>query len=126
MKSRYSYFKIETITSITTPTFKFGATAPTDCLQYFTASTGQVSSFNWKDVTPTANVPRQLANQDYNICFRTELVNSQVCENLFILCKFILITLEIRKIKKTNGKAIIPVFLKTLMMINCRGRPSYA
>ena len=82
MKSRYSCFKIETITSITTSAFKFGTTAPTDGLQYFTASTGQVSSFNWKDVTPTVNVPRQLVNQDYNICFRTELVNSQVCENL--------------------------------------------
>ena len=51
------------------------ATAPLDCLQYFTATQGQVSSFNWKDA---ALAPRQLVGQDYNICFRAELINSQV------------------------------------------------
>jgi hypothetical protein len=40
-----------------------------DCLQYFTGRTGTVKSFNWRDVTGTAT--RQLANQDYSICFRT-------------------------------------------------------
>jgi hypothetical protein len=43
--------------------------APTDCLQYFTARVGMVKSFNWRDVAGRAT--RQLANQDYSICFRT-------------------------------------------------------
>ncbi|XP_046459011.1 uncharacterized protein LOC124205602 [Daphnia pulex] len=55
--------------------------APTECLQYFTASTGRVRSFNWQDVN--VNAIRQLNNQKYNICFRTELVSgsraSQLC-----------------------------------------------
>ncbi len=46
--------------------------APDECLQYFTAPTGTIRTFNWRD---TANrAARQLANQDYYICFRTELV----------------------------------------------------
>ncbi|KZS14670.1 Uncharacterized protein APZ42_020016 [Daphnia magna] len=49
--------------------------APGNCLQYFTAATGRVKSFNWQD-TPTGTT-RQLNNQNYNICFRTELVSSQ-------------------------------------------------
>ncbi|XP_046637991.1 uncharacterized protein LOC124316223 isoform X3 [Daphnia pulicaria] len=53
--------------------------APAECLQYFTAATGRVKSFNWKD----AAGPRQLNNQNYNICFRTELVSgsraNQMC-----------------------------------------------
>ncbi|XP_046459325.1 uncharacterized protein LOC124205840 [Daphnia pulex] len=49
--------------------------APVDCLQYFTAPTGRVSSFNWRDVPVSAI--RQLNNQNYNICFRTELVDRQ-------------------------------------------------
>ncbi|XP_045028652.1 uncharacterized protein LOC116921106 [Daphnia magna] len=54
--------------------------APPNCLQYITESTGTVKSFNWKDVAPSATSPRQLADQDYQICFRTELVgtNQQV------------------------------------------------
>ena len=32
---------------------------------------------NWQDVAGSA-APRQLNNQNYNICFRTELVASQV------------------------------------------------
>ncbi|KAK4010451.1 hypothetical protein OUZ56_019594 [Daphnia magna] len=43
--------------------------APLDCLQYFTARTGSVRSFNWRDVGGTRT--RQLANQDYSICFKT-------------------------------------------------------
>jgi hypothetical protein len=50
--------------------------APEDCLQYFTTSTGSVMTFNWMDTTNRAT--RQLASQDYYICFRTELVNRQV------------------------------------------------
>jgi hypothetical protein len=53
--------------------------APTDCLQYFTSATGRVKSFNWQDVASTAT--RQLNNQKYNICFRTEKISSQVCIN---------------------------------------------
>ncbi|XP_045028476.1 uncharacterized protein LOC116921548 isoform X1 [Daphnia magna] len=49
--------------------------APDDCLQYFTSSAGSVMTFNWVDTTNRAT--RQLANQDYYICFRTELVNRQ-------------------------------------------------
>ncbi|EFX70294.1 hypothetical protein DAPPUDRAFT_112776 [Daphnia pulex] len=49
--------------------------APVDCLQYFTAPTGRVSSFNWRDVPVSAI--RQLNNQNYNICFRTELIDRQ-------------------------------------------------
>lgn len=50
--------------------------APPGCLQYFTASSGRVRSFNWQDVgAPTST--RQLNNQNYNICFRTELVTGQ-------------------------------------------------
>ncbi|XP_059351680.1 uncharacterized protein LOC130689828 isoform X2 [Daphnia carinata] len=49
--------------------------APAGCLQYYTASSGKVKSFNWQDVTTTAI--RQLNNQNYNICFRTELLSGQ-------------------------------------------------
>ena len=50
--------------------------APTSCLQYFTASTGNVKSFGWKDMTASSTQVNQLANQNYKICFRSEL-NSQ-------------------------------------------------
>ncbi|XP_057368742.1 uncharacterized protein LOC130689822 [Daphnia carinata] len=49
--------------------------APTDCLQYYTSSTGKVKSFNWQDTTGGAI--RQLNNQNYNICFRTEFISGQ-------------------------------------------------
>ncbi|KAI9559184.1 hypothetical protein GHT06_015973 [Daphnia sinensis] len=52
-------------------------TAPSDCLQYFTARTGTVKTFNWRDVTGTAT--RQLANQGYSICFRSALTQRQLC-----------------------------------------------
>jgi hypothetical protein len=55
----------------------FVCLAPEDCLQYFTTSTGSIMTFNWMDTTSRAT--RQLASQDYYICFRTELVNRQVC-----------------------------------------------
>jgi len=44
--------------------------APKDCLQYFTQSSGSVRSFNWRDTSGL----RQLANQDYKVCFRNELI----------------------------------------------------
>nr|CAH0108996.1 unnamed protein product [Daphnia galeata] len=60
--------------------------APPNCLQYITESTGTVKSFNWKDVTASATSQRQLADQDYLICFRTELVgNSQQVPNTHCL-----------------------------------------
>lgn len=52
-------------------------TAPRDCLQYFTRhmGTGSVKSFNWRD----ASGMRQLADMDYKICFRNEIItNKQV------------------------------------------------
>ncbi len=57
--------------------------APPDCLKYFTSATGQVNSFNRMEIAGTAT--RQLNNQNYNICFRTELVSSQVCFILLLL-----------------------------------------
>ncbi|EFX72897.1 hypothetical protein DAPPUDRAFT_325653 [Daphnia pulex] len=64
-----------------------GATylAPVDCLQYFTSATGKVKSFNWQDVSSTAI--RQLNNQKYNICFRTELVSgSKAAQTCLTVC----------------------------------------
>ncbi len=55
--------------------------APPDCLQYFTAGAGQVKSFNWQD----SAAAQQLNNQNYNICFRTELVASGAVRIKFIL-----------------------------------------
>jgi hypothetical protein len=49
-------------------------------LQYFSSTSGTLSSFNWKDVAGTAT--RQLANQAYTICFRTELVSNQKATSL--------------------------------------------
>ena len=54
--------------------------APAGCLKYYTSTTGSFHSFNWKDVTATT--PRQLANMDYKVCFRTELVNGQRASTL--------------------------------------------
>ncbi|XP_032783152.2 uncharacterized protein LOC116921066 [Daphnia magna] len=48
--------------------------APKDCLQYFTSAQGRVSSFNWHDASST--LTRQLNNQNYRICFRTELLKA--------------------------------------------------
>ncbi|XP_032781855.2 uncharacterized protein LOC116919933 [Daphnia magna] len=50
--------------------------APKDCLQYFMSSTGVVRSFNWRDTPGPAT--RQLNNQNYNICFRTEEIDKQL------------------------------------------------
>lgn len=57
--------------------------APADCLQYFTGTSGQVSTFNWKDDT---SATRQLNGQVYNICFRTEQLSSgQVVGRMMII-----------------------------------------
>jgi hypothetical protein len=77
--SRYTpyTFAVRIIRNITVVFFPEDSIAPADCLQYFSAASGRVKSFNWQDVAGTAT--RQLNNQYYNICFRTELVSSQVC-----------------------------------------------
>ncbi|EFX71385.1 hypothetical protein DAPPUDRAFT_308907 [Daphnia pulex] len=54
--------------------------APVDCLQYLTAATGRVRSFNWLDTNSTT--VRQLNNQNFNICFRTELIARQTASEL--------------------------------------------
>ena len=52
--------------------------APTDCLQYFKDYRGVVKSFNWlendhgREDSPISN--KQLANQEYNVCFKAENV----------------------------------------------------
>jgi len=48
-----------------------------DCLQYFTKSVGTIHSFNWKDTS--ASNTRQLADMDYHICFRSEVISNKVC-----------------------------------------------
>ena len=74
-------------------------TAPPGCLQYFVSSSTikTVRSFNWVDVGVASSVPpitpispnpgsvdqissrnRQLANQDYKMCFRREKILTQV------------------------------------------------
>lgn len=59
--------------------------APADCLQYFTQTNGIVKSFNWKESISSASAPRQLANQDYNICFRTEQITISPLSSSVIL-----------------------------------------
>lgn len=44
--------------------------APSGCLQYFTAASGQFTSFNYKTTEADANGPNHLANLNYAICFR--------------------------------------------------------
>nr|CAH0107322.1 unnamed protein product [Daphnia galeata] len=74
--TRFWNVKIETLPC--------GATylAPADCLQYFSAASGRVKSFNWQDVAGTAT--RQLNNQNYNICLRKELVSSQKANKMCV------------------------------------------
>ncbi|EFX82915.1 hypothetical protein DAPPUDRAFT_240663 [Daphnia pulex] len=54
--------------------------APKDCLQYFSSASGTIKSFNWQDVAVAAT--RQLNNQNYNICFRTEEIDKQVSSRM--------------------------------------------
>jgi len=53
---------------------------PPGCLQYFTGTTGTVSSFNWQGVT-TRTSSVHLQNQDYNICVRQERGSCHICWN---------------------------------------------
>ncbi|XP_057368628.1 uncharacterized protein LOC130689709 [Daphnia carinata] len=55
---------------------------PNDCLQYFNDFGGIVKSFNWMDSTHVKrplNHPRQLANQQYNICFKANSLAKSIC-----------------------------------------------
>jgi len=56
--------------------------APANCLQYMTKSAGQIESFNFKQDYPAA--VRQLADQNYNICFKRRTV---IRKYLIILIK---------------------------------------
>jgi len=47
--------------------------APVNCLQYFTRDAGQIESFNFKQEAPAG--VRQLADQNYNMCFKRTTVN---------------------------------------------------
>lgn len=48
---------------------------PSGCLQFFTGTTGTFTSFNYQSSTSAYH----LSNQDYDICFRRESGNSQIC-----------------------------------------------
>lgn len=50
--------------------FKNFFLAPSGCLQYFTAASGQFTSFNYKTIAPSGDGPNHLANLNYAICFR--------------------------------------------------------
>lgn len=47
--------------------------APNGCLQYFTASTGSIESFNYNN-----RAGPYLGNMDYGICFQRLLQNSRL------------------------------------------------
>jgi len=49
---------------------------PPGCLQYFTGTTGTVSSFNYLSTSTTR---RHLSNQDYEMCFRREKGYCSIC-----------------------------------------------
>lgn len=74
--NKYYYYDIALLRVV------FLNTAPPDCLQYHTQTTGMIKSFNWKDVAPAAASPRQLAEQDYQICFRQEVLNNNQVSRL--------------------------------------------
>lgn len=48
----------------------FFSLAPSGCLQYFSAASGQFTSFNYKTIAPSGDGPNHLANLNYAICFR--------------------------------------------------------
>jgi len=54
---------------------------PSGCLQYFTGTTGRVSSFGFPETTATAigDDVTHLANQEYTICFRREVNQCVMC-----------------------------------------------
>lgn len=52
--------------------------APNSCLQYYTGVSGTIRSFNYDGING-----RQLSNQDYSICIRTE---SNFCGIAYTVC----------------------------------------
>lgn len=56
----------------------FLLSAPNSCLQYFTGVSGTIKSFNYDGTNG-----RQLSNQDYSICVRTE---SNFCSIAYSVC----------------------------------------
>jgi len=51
--------------------------APANCLQYMTKDAGQIESFNFRQDNPAT--VRQLANQNYNICFKRKSGYCSMC-----------------------------------------------
>ena len=56
----------------------FGSAVDNSCLQYFSGVSGTIKSFNYDGVNG-----RQLSNQDYSICIRTE---SNFCGIAYTTC----------------------------------------
>ncbi|CAB4054062.1 unnamed protein product [Lepeophtheirus salmonis] len=53
---------------------------PPGCLQYFTGTTGKISSFNYPtSETTTTTSSSHLSNQCYSICFRQEATKCSIC-----------------------------------------------
>lgn len=52
--------------------------APNSCVQYYTGVSGTIQSFNYDGISG-----RQLSNQDYTICIRTE---SNFCSIAYSVC----------------------------------------
>lgn len=55
---------------------------PTGCLQYFTATTGTIASFNYPIGATTIDAPTpfpHLSNQEYTVCFRRASGNCAIC-----------------------------------------------
>ena len=62
-------------------------TAPVNCLQWFTAATGTITSFNYQfSATPLI---QKLANQDYTICIRTNSVRRSLTDLMVFIEHFI-------------------------------------
>ena len=61
----------------------FNCLAPSNCLQYWTDTTGTISSFNFRSVSDSATTFQQLSNQDYTMCVR---VNQGFCGICYTTC----------------------------------------
>ena len=74
--------------------FYFKLAAPKGCLQWFTESSGTISSFNYlSSSTPSV---QQLANQDYTICIRD---NEVLRFTLKLFTQFIEIWMKIERLR---------------------------
>jgi hypothetical protein len=52
---------------------------PEGCLQYFTGTSGKVSSFNFPTTTPIGSTTTHLSSQRYSMCFRQEQGFCSIC-----------------------------------------------